>query len=64
MQILFLIVGIGLNSAGLLLFGEGVTHNTMANGAPLAGSFDGLLGLLLINAGICLIVLGLRGRRP
>jgi hypothetical protein len=62
--IILLVVGIVLNSAGLLLFGEGVTHNTIANGAILAGSFDGLLGLLLINVGICLMVLGLRNRRP
>jgi hypothetical protein len=65
MAILLLVVGIVLNSAGLLLFGEAVTHNTVAGGAIAAGSFDGLLGLLLINVGICLIVVGLRpGARP
>ena len=60
--IILIVLGIVLNSIGLLLFGEAVTHNTVANGAILAGSFDGLLGLLLINAGICLIAYG--SRRP
>jgi hypothetical protein len=60
--IILAVIGIVLNSVGLLLFGEAVTHNTVANGAIMAGSFDGFLGLLLINAGICLIVFGLRRR--
>jgi hypothetical protein len=63
--IFLLVCGIVLNSTGLLLFGDGVTHSTLANGAILAGSFDGISGLLLINVGIVLIVVGLRfaGRR-
>jgi hypothetical protein len=59
-SLLFIVLGIVLNSAGLLLFGEAVIHRAMAAGAAAAGFGDSVLALLLINAGICLIVLGLR----
>ena len=50
------ILGVTLNGAGLCFFGDAVIHHAMANGAAAAGFLNGVIGLVLINAGICLIV--------
>ena len=64
MKGLFIFLGVVLNSIGLLFFGEAIIHRAMEAGAPTAGFFDGLLGLLLINIGILLLLIaaGFRNR--
>jgi hypothetical protein len=60
---LLALLGILLNSAGLCFFGESVIHRSMANGAAMAGVGDGIVALLLINAGIWVIAEAVALRR-
>jgi hypothetical protein len=57
-----IILGVLINCVGFCFFGSAVIHRSMANGAAAAGLLDGTIALLLINGGICLIVLGLQRR--
>jgi hypothetical protein len=54
--LLFAIIGVSLNGAGLCFFGNAVLHRTIEPGAINAWFWDGTLSLILINAGICFIV--------
>jgi hypothetical protein len=58
------LIGVLVNSLGLWLFGDAIVHRTVEAGAPAAGLGDSLLALLLINAGILLMIEGMRRRRP
>ncbi len=49
-------LGTMLNGAGLCFLGNAILHKTLEPGALNAYFWDGLIGLVLINAGICLIV--------
>lgn len=60
--LLLAVLGIVLNSLGLCIFGAGVIHHGMAAGAAAAGFGDGLIGLILINAGVWLIAEAVRSR--
>jgi hypothetical protein len=53
---LFATVGCLCNGAGLAFLGQAILHRTLEAGALNAWFWDGLLALILINAGICLIV--------
>jgi hypothetical protein len=55
-------LGVLLNSIGLCVFGEAIIHRTMAGGAALAGFFDGVIGLVLINLGVWLIAEAVKRR--
>jgi hypothetical protein len=57
------VLGVLLNSIGLLFLGEAITHHTVEAGAATAGLGDGLLALILINLGILLMIEAGR-RRP
>jgi hypothetical protein len=58
----YTLLGIVLNCFGLYFFSDAVIHRAMANGALAAGFFSGLIALVLINLGICLIAEGARWR--
>jgi hypothetical protein len=49
-------LGTMLNGAGLCFFAQSIIRKTLEPGALNAYLWYGLIGLILINAGICLIV--------
>jgi hypothetical protein len=53
---LLALTGCLLNGAGLAFLGQAIVHRTVEAGAFNAWFWDGLIAMLLINAGICLIV--------